>query len=459
MPEPKKPEPVGSRMPGELRDIVKKMSDADEPDENIGTVINKYMDDHDTMLGQTLSEFKGVAKGVPEGVWSTVRGVLYDMPVGLYGDIKNAIAGQPPEYAKSVLDSITNMPESFKNGTHEERGKMMGNVLGGFLAAKYAPGTPRTVAKGVGTSMEFTGTKAGWPLRMVGSHALGEGNLLGGAMIAAPEVLQSTGKALREWGENTKNKFAPGTVRLVNPVTDEVVATNPATMKAKTPGAIRIGTPSAKVQAGFRQDVGSEINKALDFDPLVKRARENLKGIDTAIAKEETRGNAVRVASAQREADLKATDTIEKAKAGMTPAPPKVTETVKAPGQTMSTTFSEGGGLTPIEQELLKRATSVKPAGSNRSIDQLAPKTEPVRSSPGLPTISGSKSTKAQSAVPGMSNEDIVAMQDIVTKNPGISAEEAAAEVLRQRAQRSQMYRSDARLSKFEQSALDRDTE
>jgi hypothetical protein len=445
-------------MPGELRAIVQKMSDANEPDANIGVVINKYMDDHDTMLGQTLSEFKGVAKGVPEGVWNTARGVLYDMPVGLYGDLKDMIAGQSPEYAKSVLDSITNMPESFKNGTHEERGKMMGNVLGGFLTAKYAPGAPRGIAKSVGTTMEFTGKKAGWPLRMVGSHALGEGNLLGGAMIAAPEVLQSTGKALREWGENTKNKFAPGTVRLMNPVTDEVVATNPAMVKTKTPGAIRIGSPSVKDQMGLRTDVASNIDKALDFDPLVKRAKGDLKAIDTNIADEQASAGKIRIASAQREADLKATDTIEKAKAGMTPAPPKVTETVKAPGQTMSTTYAtEGSGLTPMEQELLRRASSVKSA--NRTVDQLAPKTEPVRSSPGLPTVSGSKSTKAQSAVPGMSSEDISAMQDILTSNPGISAEEAAAEVLRQRAQRSSMYRSDAQLSKLEQSALDRDVE
>lgn len=469
-----KPEPVGSKMPGELRDIVQKMSDAGEPDENIGTVINKYMDDHDTVLDQTINEFKGVVKGLPSGVWGAIRGSLYDLPLAVYEDTKSLIAGETPENAKAMLDGLANAPKAFKNATHEERGKMIGEMLGGFATAKYAPGTPRAVAKGVGTAAEFTGKKAGWPLRMVGAHALGEGNPIGAAMIAAPEALEGTGRALREWGENTNKKFAPGTVRLVNPTTDKVVATNAEAVKTKTPGAIRIGKPSAKAQAGMRSDVASATAENLEqkFKGAAARDTAAIKEVDAAVAAEKKIAETKRAASAQKEADLKAADIIEKAKQGLTEQPPKVTETVKAPGQTMSTTYAaEDAGLTPLEQELLKRASSVKAAPSGVA-DRLAPKTEPapvqanpavreqaVAAVPAEPVnVPPTRTSRAiNETIPALSENDVDAMVDILQKNPGITKEEALAELVNQRGQRQQLYRSEASLSKLEQSALNRD--
>jgi hypothetical protein len=210
--------------------------------------------------------------------------------------------------------------------------------------------------------------------------------------------------------------------------------------------------------------------------------------------------------AAKEAADAAASAEIEAAKEGLVAGKPRITETVKAPGQSMSTTFGAPpkSGLTPFEEEMLKRASSVKPvgAGPKVTVTQPAPAAAPKATyrgmqealeeggesfplynvdAPGhrlhgstvgadtlrregiaIPEASaGIPATKSRNPLSSLddrlTDSDVESLKEIVTSNPAISVEEATAELLKQRAQRSAMYRSNAGLNRLEQAALDRE--
>ncbi len=193
--------PPVPKMPDELKSAIQQMQEQGVPDDVMKEVINKYADAHDTTIDQTLNEFKGVIEGLIPGAWGSVRGLFYDLPKGVYSDLNAIAKGEDPEFVKKVFTDIVSLPGQFMTATHEDRGKMIGNALGGFVGAKgigeYAPVAPKVIAKGTGQLMETVGKKGGWPIRMMGAHQLGAGNPLGAAMMAAPELLIKGGQKIQ----------------------------------------------------------------------------------------------------------------------------------------------------------------------------------------------------------------------------------------------------------------------
>ncbi len=437
------------------------------------------------------------------------------------------------------MDVAAKDPEGFG----KEVGKYTGIAETGVASAKLVPMLPKPIAEKVGTAAETFGKRASWPLRISGAHQIIGGNVLGGVgTMMAPEMIGSTGKAMRTWGEPpplnesgartydmpaTKTPAAPirvqarpaptvvservpiiGGAAEESPRVQKVIAKEQA-VKIKANEAVDAEqlkklkefqdakAAEAKAQETATKDIETNLGKSLDS--MGNPAAEGLKDVDAAIADEAKQGAARRAASAQREAELKAQDTIDKAKAGLVKGEPKITETVKAPGSTMTTTYvpeeaaaaptsgaDPTGDLTPWEQEMLRRSggrpgggggvsgrtgkmvqpvdvaasksTVTQPLAAPESVSTL-PDTSALPTQEEAPLAPASRSRRAQSSISGMSANDMAEMQTILDEAGGhLTPEEIAQELIRRRAQRSSMYRSEARLSKLEQQALERDT-
>lgn len=164
----------------------------------------KEQDSEDSTLTQTLHEMKGVVEGLIPGAWSLVKGTLYDLPKGVLTGAMDIWQGNPPQSGKDLLDGLArlkDLPADFEKATHEERGQMIGNVLGQAGVAKVAPLTPRPIARQTGAAVEGLGKASAWPLRISGAHSILSGNPIGAAMIAAPRYIQDAGAKIRQWGE------------------------------------------------------------------------------------------------------------------------------------------------------------------------------------------------------------------------------------------------------------------
>ncbi len=179
-----------------LESMVQGMIDAKETPENIDAAIHLYKEEQNP----TLSEMKGVVEGILPGAWGAIRGALYDLPKGVIDDALAMMKGETPEASKAFIEGIAKAPQEFMDASHEERGKMIGNLLGSMGVAKYAPMSAKPIAKGVGMLAEKVGTTGAWPIRMMGAHQLGSGNPMGIPIMAIPEVLKKGGQALQKFG-------------------------------------------------------------------------------------------------------------------------------------------------------------------------------------------------------------------------------------------------------------------
>ncbi len=487
-----------------------------------------------------LAGAKGFAKGIIPGVGEGVKGTLL-LPVALLKAVINTVGGagnlidDPQGTLASAWESVKGIPGQARDavkaamdvaakdpeGFGKEVGKYTGIAETGVASAKLVPMLPKPIAEKVGTAAETFGKRASWPLRISGAHQIIGGNVLGGiGTMMAPEMIGSTGKAMRTWGEPpplnesgartydmpaTKTPAAPirvqarpaptvvservpiiGGAAEESPRVQKVMAKEQA-VKIKANEAVDAAqlkklkefqdakAAEAKAQETATKDIETNLGKSLDS--MGNPAAEGLKDVDAAIADEAKQGAQRRAASAQREAELKAQATIDKAKAGLVKGEPKITETVKAPGSTMTTTYAPeaaapGAGTQSIEYQSLRQkygqvaadnwlkqqappaAAPAEPVGSIEAVGEGLPTAPPEEA----PVAPASRSRRAQSAASGISVNDMEALKQILADNPDLSAEEAAQELVKQRAQRSQMYRSDARLSKLEQQALERDT-
>lgn len=584
-----------------LEQIVQRMIDAGESEDNIASVIKEYKaepakptgpvdggpEDYwsgflhggwqgiKDAAGAELAGAKGFVKGIIPGVGEGAMGMvtlpisilkeviattkgagnLVDDPIGTLTEAWNnvkSIPGQARDAVKAALELAKNDPEEWGR----QVGKITGNLGVGVAAAKAVPMLPKPLAEKVGTAAETFGKKASWPLRITGAHQIIGGNVLGGiATMTTPELLESGGTKVRQWGES-----GPVTTRLVKD--GDVIAT------AKKPSQSRATRLSPDQQAGIRTSIAKNLDTSLeklgnpaadglkDLDTAIAAEKKNAQGIriasakretamqaleekadqthqaakvksetatdveqqrlldefqkrqatatadiskslgrsldqagnpaaagledlDAAIADESTAGAARRKASAQREADLRAEAQIEEGSKGLVPGPPKITKTVKAPGQTMTTTMVEpeaaagAGGGGSIEYQALKsqygqavadnwlkrqgvRPTAAEPTGAIESLGRDLPAAPPEQAPPLVPA---SKSSRAQSSVPGISAQDLEALKQILAENPQLTAEEAAQELVKQRGQRQVGYQDEARLGKLEQASLDRDQE
>lgn len=178
--------------------------------------VQKFDDNHDSTTLQTFHELKGVAKGLGPGVWSAVRGTLYDLPKGVVTGAMDIWNGNPPQSGKELLDGIAalkNIPAQFMDATHEERGRMIGNALGGIAGAAITPvglmKTPRPVARTIGGVLEEAGTRAS-PFSHIGGIsqvttgiATGHPGLIGTGVttLAASPLARYAGRGIRLWGE------------------------------------------------------------------------------------------------------------------------------------------------------------------------------------------------------------------------------------------------------------------
>lgn len=483
-----------------LEEIVQRMVDAGESEENIGAVISEYKPaaaekpytggpvdggPEDFWSGfltslkpggssdqAALKGAKGFAKEIVPGVGKAVLampGQVIDLvkelvatgiggvnlatdPVGTLAAASEKVKAMPEAVQKafqSAVELAGKDPEAFGRGVAD----ITAQAGVGVATTRAVPMMPKPIAQRIGNVMEQVGTKGAWPIRMMGAHQLGSGNPMGLLTMSAPEAFKSAGDKMLKFAGVDRVKTLPSGAREL----DLGDVKSPAIRVLSSSGKVQNGPHVATVGNTVEPSAGAIRTRAKADAVIDQQQAQLLKDFQT------------------KKVNDKATRIIEEAKAGMEPGPKKITETVKAPGQTMSTTYAEeGSGFTPMEKEMLKRASSVKPVASHRSVDSLAPKVEPIKTMeqrgpslnirglgdepiPETALTPASRSSRAQSPISGMSVEDVGAMQDILQKNPGISPNEAAAEVVKQRAQRSSMYRNDARLSKLEQSALDRE--
>lgn len=377
------------------------------------------------------------AVGIPGAIFDTIRMAvnaggegagLFTDPVGTLTRWRDA-AGELSGKAKQALDDTialaANDPQKFGAAVAD----LTAETGVGFATAKAIPTAGKPLARKTGPAMASLGEKSRFPLRISGGAAIASGNLpVGAGLMATPEVLETAGKALTKWGNTGQ---VP--TRLVKPG-GAVVASKTA------PAQMTVASEVAPTKAALPRFV-ADTEKALtgNLDDLVDPARAGLESVDEVIDAEKKRAGTIRIASGKREAaarraedaaDLSKINADEAAAAGAestiaselddalsgNPARERLddldsainaerkagdvrrresgrreTATRKAEeaadlSQTRQTEAAkkaaerkQNQGLTPLEQELLKRATSVTPVGAG-SVRITLPAPRPVAS-------------------------------------------------------------------------------
>lgn len=450
-----------------------------------------------------------LARSDPEGFGKAVGEITGAAEVGILG------ARALPMAPKPVLNRVGKLAESV--GTHGKWPiRMMGaHQLGSGNPAGLVTMMAPEMLKSSGTAMQRAVTPAGAGLKTTEGQLLKLQNELSTGARAPEALLADVDEMAASVGERLGVAKLPSEVtalqkeqsaitKLQNAITRKVEV--PATDTRLPSGAreidagnvqspnIRIapdkGLPSSErvpvvgtpvdapaiAEKQFAQDIENSMDESLSSAKAIR----DLKSLDKAIAVEQKSAGNIRIASGKREAAMKAAEDaadlaqmdttakaaadataktqIETTKKGLVAGTPRITETVKAPGQSMTTTFGPppASGLTPFEEELLARASSVRPANGPKVTTQ--PASAPAAPSSVLDDIPQTLSRNPLSSLDDrLTDHDVQSLKDIVAADPSISVEEATAEMLRQRAQRSSTYRSEAGLSRLEQSALDRD--
>ena len=218
-------------MADQLHDIVQRMLDAGESEENIAAVIKAYKEE--SAVGQTTDaggiphpgnpleeRLRGFTQGATAGLRGFVRGIVPGAVKGAVGAVTGpvrlaysalthpadtateAVKGvyasikAAPQAAADALDLAARDPEQFGHNV----GEVTGSAEGGLATAAALPMTPKPVVRKTGELLRSVGEKGGWPIRMMGAHQLGSGNLLGIPIMATPEVLKKVGGTLERWG-------------------------------------------------------------------------------------------------------------------------------------------------------------------------------------------------------------------------------------------------------------------
>lgn len=328
-------------------------------------------------------------------------GYIADIIADPKGNVQRAKEGLSdiPGAARKTFDSAIDLARTDPEAFGEESGSLVGQAVTAaaipqFPAIKGAPAV-------IGKTAEKIGKAAQWPLRISGAHQLGEGNPMGLATMAAPEILQTGGKMLRmatsakipvgeplttyhktfndalvnelqamipearvtqfesavqrahRTAANARGWRAEGELKEsakeikadVSGVKNEIVA-NAGKMKAapKAAEAEKRATEKQWEQEGKNETAREKfLRKQQEQDARnadAKREYERKVEQDRAAADAE---------SAARERDSRAQLFIDRLKteAGLQAQPPVVTETVKAPGATATTRYTTSTDVTP----------------------------------------------------------------------------------------------------------------
>jgi hypothetical protein len=278
--------------------------------------------------------------------------------------------------------------------------------------------------------MQQVGTKGEWPIRMVGAHALGSGNPLGAAVMAAPEALISSGKRIERFGRE-------GLSRL-----DDVAQRAAQLEGIETPaasGAIRLQPPTAKVARAV---------EAVDESSLVPAAGSREARI---LAAEQRAARATTPPlTPQEQALLDRATSVEPIRQGprvtvtQPTLRPSAISTLEDVGDEIDLTAASGGAPNIAKERAAERfgqnfvdegVTTPEGRGLPQELlDETAP--------PETLNVRPSKSKAEQ--LGGMTANDLDELTRLRAENPGLSLSELSDMLEEARAGRSSNYYQDA---------------
>ncbi len=520
----------------------------------------------------------GAVTAIPDAVIGLIQGAgnaivgagnLAQDPVGTLTRAKDDIASMGPAAVKAweqAMELARRDPEGF--------GRQVGEITGAtevaVTGARALPMAPKPVANRVGQVLESVGTSGKWPIRMMGAHQLGSGNPAGLVTMMAPEGLRATGVQLQRAALPTGAGLATSQGKLLGlqnelaagarpPAalladTDEIIADLTTRIKnSKLPSEVAAlqkeqnavlklraniqkaadaaaPAPDTRLPSGAREIEGPATSPGIRLAPEPNRPSSGRVPYGAPPAESSSRVQKVQAAEAKaadkaekaaekaaKEAEARAK--IEKQKQNLQAREPRVTETVSAPGQRMTTTYGPPevdptlANLSPLERELLGKASEVRLVGQGPKVKV----TQPIRQSAfeeigeeidltdaskpnvaaeraaerfgrnfvdegatvpegrglsqdlldqaeDMPSadveldIPETRSKNARSAVDSrITDNDFEELRQIFTENPGMSAEDAVQRLVDARKSRSEMYRTRAGMDRGAQSAFDRD--
>jgi hypothetical protein len=185
----------------DLETLVQKMIDEGKSEDEISKAVYAFDDNPPDIWARRLN---GLMKGLVVDLPSNAYAAFLSVPVAVAKDLYSVLEGQSPEALKTIVEGMSNIGNEFASADPETKARMIGQLVEtaglGAAAAQFGKPAAKATLRGAGTMMKTVGEKGGWPIRMMGAHQLGSGNLLGAAVLAVPEILKSAGTKLRSMG-------------------------------------------------------------------------------------------------------------------------------------------------------------------------------------------------------------------------------------------------------------------
>ncbi len=387
-------------MADELHDIVQRMIDGGESEENIAAVIKEYkpvapptaLTKEQTEESVPAAMYRGFREGVMGGLKGTAKAALPAIGQGLmapampfYGaykamtqpvdktiqdvkDIGSGMAGQArtaleatdvlAHPLRTLTDPMSAMryssPVIHKAGSDPQAAGA--EIGGGAIAlgtSAALPLVPKPIARVGGRGLAEAGKLAKWPVMMAGAHRMVMGDVpTGAAMMMAPKLAIKAGTALENW------------------------ATPEGVLAAKTAGAVK--APKTGDLSTFQDNVERGINTKLK-QPIANSSK-GVESLDQAIAAREAEAAQIR-RRASSESNT-ATKAEQKADADWYRQQQASDTTAAAPSADIQDAilrkelkrFSPDMNDAAIDAALKGRRVSTPVS----SVDKLAPKLEPV---------------------------------------------------------------------------------
>jgi len=516
----------------------------------------------------------GLAKGflnIPAGILGLIQtaatsGVdLVSDPVGTLTRMAESAKDLPAHAQQALHETIqmaANDPEAFGKTVAD----VTGDTAAGIITGKAIPVAAKPIARKAGPAIEKVAQRVRFPMQISASGAVYSGNIPAAAgLMAAPEVAEYVGQKLTKYGNTipVEAQLARGGAR------------TGAIRQTRAPGTVVSSVPpTAAAGPRAQAEIARELGKALD--DIKTPAQAGLKDLDSAIEAEKKRAGAIRTTARKTEASARkaeeaadlaklnadqtaaagaestiaselddalsgsparegladvdsAIEAERKAAAGRRRTSERRESTARKAEEAadLSQTRSEAAakaaedqGLTPLERELLKRATSVTPVGrgpkvsvtpaATRAADvaedifdevdltdditaqaaapdlrsraaerfgrnfvdegattpagrglpqELLDQAEELPEPPPGLDIPASRSRRSplSSVDDRLTENDFDTLRQIVAENPGISTSEASQLLLEERAARSRMYRTQAGMDRGARDAFDLD--
>lgn len=165
----------------------------------------------------------------------------------------------------------------------------------------------RATARGLGGAAEATGKASGFPLRVMGTSRMLQGNPVGAALVAAPKLLEKGGTALKEWGEADPAfmaKTIEGFTKPTDPAAADLTKPEQRVLRMADPK-----NPAIRARILGNTKVGKEANKNFE-EAMIERNLSRYDELQDITANKAREG------------------AVEKAKQGLEAQPPVVSESV-----------------------------------------------------------------------------------------------------------------------------------